>query len=330
MKSNINQKSLRLALLAFIAALVLRGQLHAQQNQPPASQARMGTIEKFIVHSSSQLNRDIPFYVRIPATFQEDKRLRRYRVLFVCPFFNEDGMDALRGNSGFFNIADQRGWFIVCPTFKQNKEDVQNRQLSYYYPETFSGKAVLDALELIKQKYPIETDGLLLYGLSGGAQFVHRFAIWAPDRVTAVIINSSSWFDDPTPRAAQIPWLVTVGEADPSFDNTLEFVIKIEAAGGCPIFRSYPGMTHFRAIAIPPLDVEFFKYYDDLTHVKLEGSFVGQDHVQISNKDMPFIGDKQTWQYVKKTPEAEKAIDETNRVYFPNEEIAKQWTAVTN
>ena len=79
-------------------------------------------------------------------------------------------------------------------------------------------------METVAKKYPIDPTRIFMQGLSGGAQFVHRFAIWAPERVTAVAINSSSWFDEPNAKCNQVAWLVTIGESDASFTNTLEFV----------------------------------------------------------------------------------------------------------
>jgi hypothetical protein len=69
---------------------------------------------------------------------------------------------------------------------------VHDRNLSYYYPKTFSGKAVLEALDLIEK---ISTTGLLLHRLSLGAQSVHRFAIRAPETAVAVhgSVNPTNW-----------------------------------------------------------------------------------------------------------------------------------------
>jgi hypothetical protein len=61
--------------------------------------------------------------------------------------------------------------------------------------------------------------------------------------VTAVAINSSSWFDEPNAKCNQVAWLVTIGESDASFTNTPEFVDQLRELGAAPLFRSYLGMV---------------------------------------------------------------------------------------
>jgi poly(3-hydroxybutyrate) depolymerase len=100
---------------------------------------------------------------------------------------------------------------------------------------------VVDALETVAKKYPIDPTRIFMQGLSGGAQFVHCFAIWAPERVTAVAINSSSWFDEPNAKCNQVAWLVTIGESDASFTNTLEFVDQLREVGAAPAFSLVSG-----------------------------------------------------------------------------------------
>jgi predicted esterase len=227
-------------------------------------------IEEVVVKTRSPENSEVPFYLRIPKAYrpQAPGSTKLYRVLFFCPAINFDGLHKMLKDRDFLALADERGWFMLAPTFHQNGPEAHDRKLSYYYPETFSGQAVLDALDHFKEKYPIATYGLLLHGFSGGAQFVHRFAIWAPERVAAVAVHTSSWFDDPTPACSQVAWLVTVGESDPSADNTYDFVAKLRQAGAVPLLRSYIGIGHTRSYRVPKLEYEFLKYYDDLRRDK--------------------------------------------------------------
>jgi len=304
--------------------------MDAQQSTPTFVQQEVlpDGVEKFVVPTKSKENAEVPFYVRIPAGYRQHPESKSYRVLLSCPVVNGDGLKNLTANSEFPAVADERGWFIVSPTFKQTGAETRDRKLSYYYPETFSGKAVLDALDLIQKKYPIATDGLLLHGFSGGAQFVHRFAIWMPDRVVAVVVNSSSWFDDPSEKSQQIGWLVTIGESDPSYENTLMFVQKLKQAGALPVLRSYLAMTHERGAKVPALDTEFLKFYDDLTRDKLSAKrsfFSPKPQPMIPASRMPFVADTQKWRYYKSTSDAAKEIPEEERIYLPSETIAKLW-----
>ena len=185
-------------------------------------------VETFTVKTRSDMNKEIPFYLRVPKNYRPGKV---YRLLFLCPHLNQEGLKKLAGSAPWLALADQRDWFVMSCTFKQASKDAQDRKLAYYYPESFSGKATLEALELVSKKYPVDTERLLMQGLSGGAQFVHRFAMWAPDRVTAVAVNSSSWFDTPNARCNEVAWLVTIGESDDSYNASLEVVDRLRNVG---------------------------------------------------------------------------------------------------
>jgi len=283
-------------------------------------------VEVFTVKTRSDENKEVPFYVRRPAGYEA--KGRTYRVLFICPVFNGDGLKVLTAHS-LIPLADSRGWFVVSPTFKQQTAEVRDRKKSYYYPEAFSGKAVIEALDLIAKKYPVDTNRLLLAGLSGGAQFVHRFALWSPERVTAVAINSSSWFDDPNPKAAGSAWLVTIGESDPSYDNSLEFVSNLNDCGAAPLFRAYLGMIHEGDGRVSKLNAAFLSFYDELTSGDL-GKRAGladrlKPKLALAGKDMPYVGDGQVWKFLPNTGENREKIAEDNRIFLPSEEIAKLW-----
>lgn len=280
-------------------------------------------IEKVVVATASPLNPMVPFYIRVPANYSPTTRAR---VLFRCPVYNGIGVRCVSGAGPYQDAADERGWFMVAPTFKQEKTDTKDRSKSYYYPETFSGPATLQALQMIAEKYPIATDGLLLQGFSGGAQFVHRLALWAPDRVAAVAVNSSSWFDVPTPNAARVAWLLTIGESDRAFDNSLTFLEQLRRNNALPIFRSYIGMLHEGSTKVDDFNLLFLKFYDDVTRPRLLGQKVRfNPGPLIPPKAMPWIGDTKDWTFYKNETKAIMRIGEENMVYLPNDEIARFW-----
>jgi predicted esterase len=311
--------------LIAILVLILSATFNLQAQSPWPS-----NIDVFYVRTNSLENKLIPFYVRIPKGFDPEKP-GPYRILFSCPFYNHDGFLAITGheaNQELLDAADKRKWFIVTPTFKQQGGETQDKNASYYYPEKFSGQAVLDALDQIEKKYPVDINHLLIQGLSGGAQFSHRFALWAPDRIVAAAINSSSWFDDPSPTCNQVAWLVTIGDSDPSFENTLNFIGKLQDAGAAPLFRSYIGMVHEGDARVVHLDAEFLKFYDDQTRSRLgkaKDFFQNSPTLAMQAKGMPFVGDNQTWEYVSNTEANISLISEDSRVYLPSQKIADVW-----
>lgn len=283
-------------------------------------------VETFAIKTRSELNREIPFYLRVPKNYQPGKV---YRLLFLCPHLNQEGKEKLAKSPGWLALADERDWFVLSCTFKQPKDAGQDRKVAYYYPEGFSGKAMLEALETVSKKYPVDTERLLMQGLSGGAQFVHRFAMWAPDRVTAVAINSSSWFDAPNARCNQVAWLVTIGESDESYNASLEVVDRLRNVGAAPVFRSYLGMIHEGSTTVDKLNMEFLKFYDDFTKLSLGKRHSYQtpvaERLALAGEKMPYVGDGQDWRYFPNHIDAREAIAEDSRIYLPSEGIAKLW-----
>jgi len=316
----MNKKIIYLAIIAALSSVCF-----AAPNQLPEG------FDVFPVKTKYKGDPEVPFYVRIPSGYKPGQP-GLHRVLLICKYLGGNGFVVARGgshNEELIKLADQRGWFVVSPHFTGHGEEVQDRTKCYYYPEAYSGQATLDALDLIAKKYPINTDQIFAVGQSGGAQFVHRFANDVPDRVVAVAVNSCSWYDRPIPQAKGVGWLLTIGEADETIMDCLDFADQLRGVGAMPILRSYLGMGHNwdgRAMA---LDIAFFSYWDDMTKGSLNRPRTQKEKTEgmlgLQPKDMPFVGDTEQWTYVPNTPENLAKIPEENRVYLPNETLAKQW-----
>ena len=86
-------------------------------------------------------------------------------------------------------------------------------------------------------------------------------------------INSSNWFDAPNAKCNQVAWLVTIGEFDASFSNTMEFLDQLREVGAAPLFRYYLGMVHEGSPAVNRLNLAFLRFYDDHTSEQPERAF---------------------------------------------------------
>jgi len=283
-------------------------------------------VEKFEVRTYSEMNRIVPFYLRAPRGYQAGQPRR---LLFLCPYLNQKGLDKLKGSQTYLDLADDRGWFIMTCTFRQDKGKGRDRKLSYYYPETFSGKAVVEALEIAARKHPIDTERILMEGLSGGAQFVHRFSMWAPERVDAVVINSSSWFDSPGKECNRTAWMIIIGESDPAYDASVKVTQELRDVGAAPLLRSYAGMNHEGGgKEIEAFAAEFLTFYDERTKGSLGRKKSRLDAAQdlaMLPEEMPFVGDGQLWNYVENTPENLVGIPEESRIFLPSKKLADMW-----
>jgi pimeloyl-ACP methyl ester carboxylesterase len=320
-------------MMARLAAAFLAVSFTANAQEPsPTPRPLPANVEMFTIRTRSAENRQVPFYLRIPRGYDAARKDRVHRLLYICPVFNGDADTVIRGEKGnkeLLDLADERGWFVLSATFKQKAGEVMDRAVSYYYPEAFSGRAVVDALEQVAKKHRVDPTRILMQGISGGAQFVHRFAIWAPERVTAVAINSSSWFDQPKPKGNQVAWLITIGESDTSFSNSLQFVDQLRAVGATPLFRSYLGMVHEGSGDVTRMNLAFLKFYDLATQDQLgqpRSAFSRPEEAFALRADrMPFVGDSQDWRYLPNTAENREEIVEDSRVFLPSAEIAKLW-----
>jgi len=285
-------------------------------------------VELFDIPTSSPENQDVRVYLKKPSSYNPAITGKVYRVLVLCPYLNEEGMHVITNNS-LVGDAETNGWFVVIPPFKGDTSEVHDPARCYYYPQEFSGKAVLDALDQISRKYPVDINHLLINGLSGGAQFTHRFALMIPNRVTALAINSYSWFDEPNAGAAKFPWLITIGEADPAFNVSVDFVSKLRNVGALPVFKSYIGMVHEGDERVSHFNDVFLSFYDKLTAGDLGKGFSMADekrtNMVLTPKDMPFVGDSEDGKYYTNTPDNLSDVDTNSLIYFPSEEIARLW-----
>lgn len=84
---------------------------------------------------------------------------------------------------------------------------------SYQFPKVWSGKALLEILDLVAKEYPINPQELYFFGISAGAQYAIRFAQMRPDISKAVTAHAAGGFDEPE---GYIPtkFLLTVGNLD--------------------------------------------------------------------------------------------------------------------
>lgn len=310
-------------LLAIIASAACHSPVVAEEKK---ELPKLERVETFTVRTRSALNRAIPFYLRTPLNYRPGKT---YRLLFLCPHLNQEGMEKLAQSPKWLEMADRRDWFVLSCTFKQSYMDARNRELAYYYPESFSGRALLEALATAAKKYPVDPERLLMQGLSGGAQFVHRFALWAPERVTAVAVNSSSWFDPPNDKSQRVAWLITVGDSDPRYHESLDMVDGLRAAGAAPLFRSFLGMVHEGSGRVDNLNEAFLTFHDERTKQDLgkrrSALTPPEELLSMAAEQMPFVGDSQDWKYWPNTEENRESIPEDSRIYLPSEEIAKLW-----
>jgi poly(3-hydroxybutyrate) depolymerase len=141
-----------------------------------------------------------------------------------CPVFvfvhgtDGSGRDFIRT---WRDHADGEGFIVVCPTFPQGYQGLEGGE----------DEALIAILAEVGQRYPT-TEGAIVSGFSGEAQFAHRFAFAHPERTRAVAVHSAGSYDTPPEHTRHIPFLVTVGLNDFAYKLKSEdydvTVVKIE------------------------------------------------------------------------------------------------------
>ena len=124
---------------------------------------------------------------------------QRARVVVCVHGYTRQPMDQLQA---FAPLAARRGLALVLPLFDERRHR-RYQQLLHPRRGTRSDLGLLRALSRLAAASALDDRRLFLFGYSGGAQFVHRFALCHPERTAALAIGAAGWYTWPD---AQAPW----------------------------------------------------------------------------------------------------------------------------
>jgi len=110
------------------------------------------------------------------------------------------------------------------------------------------------------QNYGLPDHDYLMYGLCAGGEWVHRLALHKPDRFLAVQMHISTSYDEPTPEASRVMWLLTTGELDVGCDRARRFYTAARAMNYPIIFKAVMGVGHSDSPVADQLGIHFFEY----------------------------------------------------------------------
>ena len=292
-----------------------------------------GRVEVVTVKTAAPNNKETKVPFRIPARY-DASRPEMWRVLVLFGGRNTDGVKEANGSLDFSQWADREGIFLVCPGFKDD---------NYWLPETWSGKALLDALAAIRQKYNICASKLLFYGYSAGSQCSNLFPAWRPDIARAWVSHGCGVFHAPHPKMRDVPGLVTCGDADVGrFIAGREFVLNYRSQSVDMIWKTFPNLGH----AVPPestiLARAFLGHYHNLHSEDLapnapafppsrapmpvpaaRATRTAAEPEQSASH--PFVGDDMDGVFYPADDERVKRIQPEDRVNLPSEAIARAW-----
>ena len=163
-------------------------------------------------------------------------------------------------DESWLEFADKHQMMILGLGFLFIEKDWPNNE-SYQYPQVWSGRALMDVLDIIEKDYPIDRQALYMFGISAGAQYSVRLAQQHPDMVKAVAAHAAGGFDPPKEHIP-VRFLITVGEFDNQEITRLEFA-KIFAEQ-CRVLgidltlEIIPGIAHRQTEAQNEMSRRFF------------------------------------------------------------------------
>lgn len=116
------------------------------------------------------------------------------------------------GAAGMKNWAKRGDVIVIGPSF------ISSGERPYQNGDGVHAEKLIDLFETLKKEYKLH-DKMFLHGFSGGAQFVHRFAMLHPKHVCGVSAHSGgTWATDGygeiNPAARKIPFAISCGEKD--------------------------------------------------------------------------------------------------------------------
>ncbi|MEL7538911.1 MAG: alpha/beta hydrolase [Pseudomonadota bacterium] len=121
--------------------------------------------------------------------------------------------------------AEQTGTTLLAPVFDERRFQGYQR-LGSSTPERSAADVVTELLDTEAHA----TDGRAqLFGFSGGAQFVHRYAMVRPERLVAAAIVAAGWYTMPT-NALGYPYGVAPGRQPAGYRIDIDTFLSVPLA----------------------------------------------------------------------------------------------------
>ncbi len=102
-------------------------------------------------------------------------------------------------------------WTIVAPLFEKQRFG-KYQQMSANPDQIGADTALIALIRSLRERFGIDCAQTSLFGFSGGAQFVHRFAMLYPDCTNGAVAVSAGWYLWPD---ESLPWPYGIGVGVP-------------------------------------------------------------------------------------------------------------------
>ncbi|MBX3502089.1 MAG: alpha/beta hydrolase [Alphaproteobacteria bacterium] len=138
---------------------------------------------------ASQTDQRVSYCLYVPESLEEDQDRSDVRLIVAM---HGTGRTATAYRDGFAPLAERTRSIVLAPLFPVGL--IEPGELSNFKRLKFHDMRfdllLLSMVDEVRKKYGIDTSRFLLFGFSGGGQFVQRFHLLYPDRLAAVTIGA--------------------------------------------------------------------------------------------------------------------------------------------
>lgn len=289
----------------------------------------------------------IVFVVRMPSgwTPEKDKEakekgIKSVRGVFVICTWDKTPEALVRNVSlykskfrNLINFADANGLAVMTwSNFGGYKAKKSSDEMGRKEAET-SDKFFTErlakweyGLKRIVKRFNLPEDSYMGYGLSGGAQILHRMALRKPQYFSGIHVHVNSSYDIPTSKGKNVVWLISTGEFELGCPAATRFYQRMVKLGYCVIFKVGEHIGHSSSREIDALSLEFFKYLLPFIPNPGRAEWISPatDKYHLI-KNPPYVGDYLNQvSYPVKNASGKIACEEY-MVPLPTERIARAW-----
>ena len=269
---------LLILLIAFLLTLILHGLLKSRRpaaakddidlsddraengrNEITKSKTRKdtrqsGQIYDGVIHTQNPANETLHYHVYFPEREFQNERL----PVLVCVAGLGAKGSIYRDDPAWRQYCDNRGFVMIAPSFRFDKQDWNNKQ-SFQYPKVWSGDALFQIIREVGKIKAVDIGRIYLFGFSAGAQFVHRFALLYPDNVPAAAAIAAGGYTYPSHRIST-KFFIGVGQNDHDrLKRAKRFINKANALSIDARLHVMPGVGHRLNQGQVAMSMEFFR-----------------------------------------------------------------------
>ena len=138
---------------------------------------------------ASQADQRVSYCLYAPKSLAEEQNRSDVRLIVAM---HGTGRTATAYRDGFAELAERRRAIVLAPLFPVGliePGELSNFKRLKFHDMRFD-KLLLSMVDEVEQKYGIDARRFLLFGFSGGGQFVQRFHLLYPHRLAAVSIGA--------------------------------------------------------------------------------------------------------------------------------------------